>query len=243
MSDALPPPDPPTPEEKRFLEFLAAVVNVFRGRNKPAPEPVKPGWQRFLESTGGAALITVVIGGIAGGIITDKIQTGNKNRELALADYKEHLKQEQEIVSQAYILVGNSISSADDLIDITDPQFDPNNPIYERDKQAQENLRSQRKAVRDSYHAAEHEWNRGQEKMGLLMGYYHPGHPEIVTTWRAVNEAVTNYSYCANQLYRLSLTEFDPDNTCASACVVKKRALRGWLDQLTIELATARQTP
>jgi hypothetical protein len=93
-------------------------------------------WQWLLESSGGTALITVIIGGLMGSLITAIIQIGIKSREFeqarvksrgdqALVAYKDYLEQQRETMKHAYQLIGNCVSASDDLIDITGEYFDP----------------------------------------------------------------------------------------------------------------------
>ena len=72
-----------TDEENKILRGEAFVAELLSFRNEKAGE--KPRWQRFLESTGGAALITVLLGGIFGSCITDSLQKGAKDREFQQA--------------------------------------------------------------------------------------------------------------------------------------------------------------
>ena len=72
---------PFSPEEKeQLLQHEAFIKEILTLRDKARGDNPKPAWQRFLETTGGAALITVLIGGIMGSIITGLIQQGSKQR-------------------------------------------------------------------------------------------------------------------------------------------------------------------
>src|ERR1044071_8086338 len=96
-------------KEKEFLhheDFVAEVAARRGGREGGT----KPRWQRFLESSGGTAIVTTLIGGIFGAIISGIIQDGTREREFeqswlkargdqALVAYKEYLDKEQEVVA------------------------------------------------------------------------------------------------------------------------------------------------
>jgi anti-sigma factor RsiW len=69
-------------EEERLLHhetFVAEVLEKRRARDSERrPNPV---WQRFLESAGGAALVTVIFGSIAAGLINSLVQEKLRERE------------------------------------------------------------------------------------------------------------------------------------------------------------------
>src|SRR6185503_4847747 len=106
---------PHLPEDKeQLLEYETFIKEVLARREGAGKGgQTKPVWQRFLETTGGTALITVLIGGIMGSIITGMIQISAKNREAqqarltarnsqAQVSYKEYLDKELEIVNRAF---------------------------------------------------------------------------------------------------------------------------------------------
>ena len=92
---------------------------------------------RFLQSSGGTALITVVLGGIVGSLITGMVQSATHEREFdlawlkargdqALGAYRDYLDKEQGLVSQAYGLVGEVAASAETLINLASEGMDWN---------------------------------------------------------------------------------------------------------------------
>ncbi len=76
--------------EQQLLEHAAFAGELLRQLfpEKKEESRSKPRWQIFLESTGGAAFITVLIGGLIAGIvgqwITNEYQKGMKERETQL---------------------------------------------------------------------------------------------------------------------------------------------------------------
>ena len=203
-----------TEEDQRLLHHEKFVAEIIRQRAKDENGgKQKPAWQRFMESTGGAALITVLLGGLLGQCITNQIQKGQKDREhqqavalkdrefqqawlkargdQALVAYQDYLKEEQEVVKRAYELIGNSISASDDLIAITRIDFNPYHPDYSREES--KIISEQRITIKDKYIEASAKWRTEREKLGLLMSYYHKGRADVADAWRAAQESITEY--------------------------------------------------
>lgn len=230
-------------DEERMLRHEAFVAEVNRRRARTEGDGrTKPRWQRFLESTGGAAMITVLLGGMLGQLITWSVQKGLKEREFqeawmkargdqALVTYKEYLNQEQETVRRVYEIVGNLISASKDLIDLTQQEFAPGRYV---------GIEKQRNAIRERYNAIDGQWRSEHEKLGLLMSYYHRGRPEVAAAWRDVQESVTRYNDCAGSWYLdhpLPLMKAE----VADACKNERDDLRKQLEQLSASLEAARQ--
>ena len=109
--------------------------------SQSAPSPDKNNcdyWRLFLDSKVLVALVTVLIGGLFGQCISASIQNSLKEREFqqawlkargdqALQSHKEYLDKEQQIVLQAYDLIGKCLTAGRDLIDLTDADFAPKN--------------------------------------------------------------------------------------------------------------------
>jgi hypothetical protein len=183
------------PDDETALRYERFVAEVIKTR-KPFDDQPKPAWQRFLETTGGAALITVLIGGIFGQWITSSIQAGADDREFqqawlkargdqALLSYTEYLKQRQEVVGQMFQLVGDFVAAADDLVHLTEAEFTP----------------KQRRDVQDRYNAVELRWRADSSKLGFLIRYYHPHQTGVSDTWNETRRAVTVYADCAKGYY------------------------------------------
>ena len=117
------------------------------------------------------ALITVLLGGILGQMITYSVQRSSKDREFqqawlkargdqALVTFNEYLSQQRETVKRVYELNGNSISASYDLIMLTGPEFALG---------SYEGIEQQRASVRKRYNTVDQEWRVEREKVGLLM--------------------------------------------------------------------------
>src|ERR1700722_11842213 len=111
------PPIPPT-EELRDLLVQAATVEYLRYRQdrpgKRDEADKKPTWLQLFESAGFAAIVARLLGGIAGGIITWKLQQSAKTRDSEaatsrlehdrkLSTFKEHLDRERRVVDELYL--------------------------------------------------------------------------------------------------------------------------------------------
>jgi hypothetical protein len=226
-------------EEQKLLRHEAFVGKVMQLRSHNIENHPKPWWQRFLESSGAAALITVLLGGLLGQLITWSIQKGLKEREFqqawmksrgdqALATYKEYLDKEQETVKRAYELIGNCISSSEDLISLTSSEFAPGTSV---------GIEKQRDSIRAEYNKTDIQWRREREQLGLLMSYYHRGRSEVVTSWHDVQSTVTRYNECAAQWYLDHPNSTDSSNACKN----EREDLRLKLDKLRTNLEAARQ--
>lgn len=233
------PPDL-TAEELRLLRHETFVAEVLKSRSLPhGGEQSKPRWQRFLETSGGTALITVLLGGFVGQVITWSIQTSLKDREFqeawmkargdqALVNYKEFMTQETEVMKSTYELIGNCISASEDLIILTSPEFAP---------ETFTGATKQRTSLREKYNTIDGRWRSEREKIGLLMGYYHPNQPKVAAAWYNVQNSVSTYMDCAQRWY---LEHLKPIQT-GEACKKEQENLRNGLKEFNTNLEQARQ--
>jgi len=203
-----------------------------------------------LESAGGVAVVSVLLTGTFGQCITSKIQEGEKDREFqqawikargdqALVAYKEYLDGEQDIVKRAYELIGDAVSASDDLISLSELDFNPFNPAYDRKEQKM--VYDQRTSIHDRFNETTLKWNNQREQLGLLMEYYHKGNQEIAESWHTVQESVTKYIECARKWEHdhpqstLSQEEVD------AACKSQEKSLDDGLGKLTKSIDSGRR--
>lgn len=212
-------------------EFVAELARRQAGGAQGGGERSR--FLRFLKTGGGTALVTTIVGGIFGAIISGIIQNGAKEREFeqswlkargdqALVAYKEYLDKEQEVVNEANALIGGCTSAADDLIEITGPNFDPNKISNKKSRQT---VLDQRGAVRNTFNSVDEKWRSEQIKLGLLMNYYHGNSPEVAAGWQKVQKSVTAYLDCAGKTYGLYLNARQPADT-SNACMDEKETLQ-----------------
>ena len=122
-------PGQPPSEDLRDLLTQAMAVEYLRGRQSPHEKKEtdkKPAWLQLFESAGFAALVTVLVGGIAGGIITGKLQDSAKARDAQaatirlahdrkLSAFTEHLARERKVVDEMYLKLGKFVDASRDL--------------------------------------------------------------------------------------------------------------------------------
>jgi len=214
---------PDQAEKLQFEAFIAEIQKLRTGADNH--EKRKPWWQTMLESTGGTALITVIIGGLVGAIITGMIQSGAKDREFeqawikargdqALIAYKDYLEQQRDTVKRAYELVGNCISASDDLIDLTGPDFDPTQ---------YSGLEKQRVTLRQNYNNCDRQWRGQRDMFGLLVTYYHHGEPRVIDSWELTKDSVSKFMDCATEWY---LSHNDKPSDTSGACKTERESLQ-----------------
>ena len=207
---------------------------------------MKPGWRWFFESNFAVALVTVVIGGIFGECITSSIQDGQKEREFqqawlktrgdqALAAHKDYLDKEHEVVAHAFELIGNCVTAARDLIDLTSPKFAPANIS----KRSQEDVRKQALEMIDNYNKADEQWGVESRKLNLLIEYYHPGQTQVHEAWREASESVSAYMKCAERWFDAHRQPVNPEG----ACRAEGESLDVRLLALSASLAAVRRYP
>jgi hypothetical protein len=253
-----------TPEwstkEKELLHHDDFVAESAKRRAQSTNEHPKPWWQRFLESAGGTAFITVLFTGIFGQCITAQFQRAAKEREYqqavdlkdrefeqawikargdqALVAYKEYLDGEQEIVKRAYELIGYCISASDGLISITARSFNPYHGYVGNERKV---MFEQLTSIKDRFNQTTLKWDNEREQLGLLMGYYHKGNQDITDSWKATQVSVSNYMDCARSWEldhpEANLSEKEIDNACSDA----KKVLDDSLSSLTKSIDSGRK--
>ncbi|HUI43834.1 MAG TPA: hypothetical protein VL523_17880 [Terriglobia bacterium] len=216
-------------EEERLLHheaFVAELLDRRKGRvGESASHP--PAWQRFLESAGGAALVTVLLGSVAAGIINSLVQEKLKERELALASYQDELKQRQDIATRIVELVGATMGATEDIIFLTTDEFDPARFSGEQ----RNRILDQRNKIQQAYNATDRQWQVEPEELALLIGLHTHGQADIGEAWRASQQAVTAYKYCAEDWYARHQRESVTSEDARSACGKQKAAARTSLEQ------------
>jgi hypothetical protein len=224
-------------DEKTFNEEIGKGSTPRRGAESRAPW-----WQIFLSSSGGTALITVLLGGIVGTAITAVVQNFQKDREFqtawmktrgeqALSAYNDYLSKEQEIVKQSFELIGDTVSASDDLINVTTPEWDPKKVP---------GIDEQRHELIDNYNKKEVAWRTNHETLGLLMSYYHHGQKEVTDSWNKTQDSVTAYMDCASSRYLESLRKKESWSK-DDACVDQRKDLRIHLRELNENIDKGRR--
>ena len=190
---------------------------------------------RFLESPGGTALITVVVGAVAAAVLNPAIQDSLKKREFERVAYGQYLSQRRVVTEQVYELVGTSITATERLLSLTKGPFDRDRFFGEergrRDRQRLELI--------TEYNARQLQWQAEQEVLALRMRYYYPDETtQIGDHWGRIATAVDELMDCAEE--RLRLYE-DRREVVPGACEAKKNSVVSHLEELTPVLNADRE--
>lgn len=236
--------------DEQILHYLALLATILhQPPGPPEPKERKSFGDALREPTVVAALVTVLIGGIAATLITGLIQWRAGVREFnqawvksrgdqALISYKDYLDQEQQLMRRTYALIGTYISASDGLAGLTKSTW-----RQELVGPKLEAVQKQMKDIRTNYNEVHAKWNSEVEELGLLMGYYHPGQPQVLSSWRGVKESVTAYQQCAQNWYETHPATKPPptDEEVSAACKPKYEVLLNSLNGLTNSLESARR--
>jgi hypothetical protein len=191
----------PNGEHPAVDAAISKIIDWLIELESRSAKPPKPRWQSFLESTGGAALITVLLGGLAAGIVgtwlTNRYQENMKEREVALKAYNDYLSQGNAVVIDALGGIGNLLSSSNDIFDLAQPQWQLAN-YSEANRSAVE---SAREKVITAYNSAGEKWARDRDRFELLISYYHEGDRDITGAWLGLERSVNKYQDCTEGIY------------------------------------------
>lgn len=230
--------DPGSAQEQEFLKF-AAFAGELHQRLFPEQKTQnkqKPWWQVFLESTGGAALITVLVGGLIAGAVGQWISNGYqrsmKERETSLAVYKEYLGQGKETVTQAYELIGNTIAATEDFMDITGSRYYQGK--YDIDNPAEKKrVVDQAQEITGKFTNAKSNWRKESERLGLFISFHHDARPEVMTSWRQMQDSVALYMTCAHVYFLTAAISMGGDVDPEDRCEDEKKSVHDSLDKFT----------
>ncbi len=231
---------------ERFALEQRALAEETHGPRPPGGQgalnnqnDVKPGWQRFLESTGGTAFITVVIGGILGQRITSSYQEKLKDRDIAVAFYHEQSKERQDIGARYIELVGGCMGTSQDLIALTEQGFDPDQfKGQERKKVVQ-----QRTEIRKKYNELDSRWAVEGAQLGLLIALHGHDQQGLTQGWRRVQQSVAAYKQCAENWYSQHQGEFVALDVARAACAKEKSQASIDVDGFTEQIGEAWRNP
>lgn len=248
--------------DERLLSYVALIAHVIQQRVAPPapPAPKTSFWAGFREPAVLAALVTVLIGGVAATLITGIIQWRSGVREFeqnraardrefeqawlksrgdqALVSYKEYLDQEQTLIRRAYSLIGTCTSASDRLAGLT-------RDIWRQEFSSHQRLANDQQmiGIRQNFNQARIKWQAESGEIGLLMGYYHPSQPNVMLSWSKVEKSVTGYLDCAQSWYDEHIDQklAPKDDEVRNACRPKEDELTSGLGELTTSLESARR--
>lgn len=207
------------PEQEAFLGHDQFVDEVLRRREErkpeaaPVPAAKENAWLTFLQSSSGTALITVLLGTLGGGIITDLVQEREKQKEAHSLKVSAYLKNQQEIYTDAFALLGKAVADSEDMATITEaPFYTGTNDGLSRADEA--TIDTQKSAIVDAFNSVDAEWRRRRTTLSLLIRLYNQNDQGVATSWDATSSALTAFMNCErdfniqqNRLHIVSTTQ------------------------------------
>jgi hypothetical protein len=172
-----------SPEKLRNLLIDALALEFIRLQQSRTESPHKSRWHSFMESSAGAALITVLIGGIFGTLLTAQIQNRTKQKDLDQLTYKEFLNSQQKTVEEAYASASRLIVASNNLITAT------TNP--------KKTFEEPRIRVVEAYNAARDTWDETAVRTSLELSLEHPDLAYVTEAWDRWAASVAGFAQCA----------------------------------------------
>ena len=229
----------PTPEQRSAFQqqtFIEELIKLRSPQSKSSADP-KPGWQRFLESTGGAALITVVLGTGGGYVLTHMIQSFEKSQQARQLSMSEYIKGEHDTVKAVFDLVGQCVAASENLSTLTTNAFNPE--AFPQGEQRNHVL-AQKQTLRDDFNKLDQQWRSSRETLTLNMRYYHSNDPAVSTAWDRTRDSLTSYIDCEHRWYIDHLGSFVDESVAVRACDAEQQSLHSALIALSEALAKNR---
>jgi len=224
-----------SPEEERLLRQEAFYTEILRRRTSPSGTHEEPIWHQILESKLLLTLVSVVLGGIVGKLIVSSYQDRAKRTALEVAEYRQFISKQQDVVQKTYDLLGEAVSDSQVLISLTQPVFEEKN-IQPADRP---DVRKQKKALLEEHQKLSLKWDAEKYKTGLLLEYYHFNHPAVVSHWAASRDSVEKLMECSLRTYGTFLNgggSAKPDS-----CRDEKTKVQADLDALAEAVGQARE--
>ena len=206
--------------------------------SQPPPAPPPGFWAQVLNTTVIAAAATAVLGGLLANLVVARFQDRARQREQALAAYRQHIEKQHEFILRLYDLVPAAITDAEAMIDLTSPHMD----IQNASEGQRPELAKQRLELMARHNAAAETWNKERVRIGYLLAYYHPGATGVYDAWARCRTAVDTLRACSDAHY--SKYRDDPRVTGSGTTCAKERDTAGKsLQDLTQFLNAARRYP
>ncbi|HEV8240433.1 MAG TPA: hypothetical protein VGS57_13770 [Thermoanaerobaculia bacterium] len=139
-------------------------------------------------------MITVLLGGIFGTLITTTVQQAISTRERIRADHKALVQARLATVHEAFSLLGRMIGTAEDLMVSTGPEYSLDRFT---DPQERKETVDQVHAIHRDYNTVDRRWRSARYSYALLLAYYHPGRLAVSERWAALTDAAGEYVSCA----------------------------------------------
>lgn len=216
-----------TKSESHHIAGAEARENVLTGAL--GTQHRKPPWQIFLESAGGAALITVIFGGVVASIVGQSIahryQAELKKRETAVAAYNAYMADATSTVTGALDVIGRLLAASDGLIRLSDFY---RNAVARHEGEAA--VKQKRETVIHHYETTLTTWRAEREPLSLQIMYYHQANEEITAAWLELRADVDAYAKCTEEGVLYGTTGGPPvpephDEKCGRARISVDRSL------------------
>ncbi|HUI43788.1 MAG TPA: hypothetical protein VL523_17645 [Terriglobia bacterium] len=241
-----PGPSAPLPDMTQAITYETAMAEILKLRFPDKDR--KPGWQVFIESVGGAAAITVVIGGLLGGLLTAFVQRKWKEREILLDQLdsrkrsqlqrdQQYLDGEMKVVRDILEFITSSSVAAEDLVQIASKRFQ----VGEKPSAS---LLEYREQARSAFNAATRSWRSQREILGVTLGSYHGEESAVFRAWSRARQATTNLQKAAQAFYDRYYDSGQkpvPENEIASACLAERNEMDAALVEFSQALFTFRK--
>lgn len=227
-----------TDEQQVILRHEAMMAEVMKLRSPRRTSDERPRWLQVLESSAVTTLVTVVVGGFLGNLFVSWYQARQKNNEQSLAEYRQYLHKEEEIVEHAYDVLGTAYLNAHQTLDLTRVSFQEKNFA----KDDRKIIRAQRAEITDKINDFRAVWEKEREQIGFRLSFYHYGRPEVATAWRNAKTALEKLISCSDMYYDKYLTsKANVNGTEALLCSHEDKDYGDVLRALSEEITAARR--
>lgn len=176
------PPDTEE-EQQRALIYEQFIANVLKLRQ--VEQPKKSAWQIFIESSGGAALITVVLGASLGAWVTASYQSRQADIDRQRSQQQKIQELRLDAMVNASTFIWTSVAASDDLLQLSTEAF-ADAPT------------DQRNEIRAKYIEADSKWRSASKgELSFKINYYYRDSPDFIKTWPLARDSVSKYVDCA----------------------------------------------
>jgi hypothetical protein len=242
-------PPRPTNEELRDLVLQALALEYLHYRDHPSENKPdadkKPLWLQLFESAGFAALVTVLVGGLAGAVITSMLQRYGKERDARVAEsrlehdrqvtaYRQHLDRERQVVDEMYLRLGKFVDASRDLTTLSRREFCEEcqkTPLPKR-------VVTEKQGVLDRYDSAMVDWNSNRLRLGMLLQLEHQNDRELLDDLEKASDAAERYAECADR-WRTKYDQLEI-HEALKACEQSHRSVDESVQLLTNRILTLR---
>ena len=171
-------------------------------------KPEKRSIEKFLTSAGGAALITVLLGGVAAQVVSCDAQRRAQQREFnntwlkargdqALTARKGFVDGRRAALAEIMNVIGRVAAASSDLLDITHPSF----TTVGRSAQNSALMLAEQTRVANKFTDAELAWAPAQQRFSYTVGYFSGGDKDVTNAWQNLRSSVNDLRRCMSGVY------------------------------------------